>query len=228
MKTKTMTSAIPVALGLALGMTGSAMVAADQHVQTPDSMPQAEDRQTSGAMVGTQRPADDLDDMDLLDRTGETIGEVDAIVQDKSSGKFYAVVEAGGFLGIGESKVVFGLDELQLHEDGLIAPSAGSKQAIGARGTYVEDLYTEVPEDQMVPIATGAAAGAEIAGGGADASPRNPGVGFGTLDVNRDGYLSKDEMGPGRKFADWERADKDGNGLIDRSEFSAFEPIVGE
>lgn len=47
---------------------------------------------------------------------------------------------------------------------------------------------------------------------------------FEEMDVNSDGYISKDEAKAEKALeGNWAKADKDKNGRIDSSEFSAFE-----
>jgi hypothetical protein len=51
-------------------------------------------------------PADDLDTMPLQSAQGEKIGAIDEVIVDPNTGRIaYAVVEMGGFLGLGERHV---------------------------------------------------------------------------------------------------------------------------
>lgn len=56
----------------------------------------------------------------ILSRDGEEIGDVDEIVVDATTGDKFAVVDVGGFLGIGEKSIVVPLDELSLSNDDRI------------------------------------------------------------------------------------------------------------
>lgn len=49
---------------------------------------------------------------------------------------------------------------------------------------------------------------------------------FEEMDANSDGYISKDEAKAEKKLEkNWTKADKDKNGRLDSSEFSAFEAM---
>mgnify|MGYP005757660939 CR=1 FL=1 len=57
-----------------------------------------------------------------------------------------------------------------------------------------------------------------------EGTPVSKSVGFGTLDVNRDGYLSKEEADKSARISgSWDSADSNNDGRVDRAEFSAFE-----
>ncbi|APH71283.1 PRC-barrel domain-containing protein [Aquibium oceanicum] len=64
--------------------------------------------------------ADDLEDMDVVGANGEEIGEVEDVLMNASGAIAAVSVEVGGFLGIGESEVVFPLDQLKLQGDDLV------------------------------------------------------------------------------------------------------------
>jgi hypothetical protein len=62
---------------------------------------------------------DTLEDTDILDASGEVIGEVDEVLMD-GSGRIVAVsAEVGGFLGLGDREVVMDLGMLTRRGDGL-------------------------------------------------------------------------------------------------------------
>ncbi|MEX2642720.1 MAG: PRC-barrel domain-containing protein [Acetobacterales bacterium] len=63
---------------------------------------------------------DDLDDMDIVDASGEEIGEVDEVLGDSRGGMVAVTAEIGGFLGIGDKEVIVGLDQLELQGDRLM------------------------------------------------------------------------------------------------------------
>jgi len=75
----------------------------------------------------TANPLAAMSTEDLLDKpvktaNGEEVGEVDAIVIDRTTrkGHGYAVVGVGGVLGVGETQVLLDLDQLQLAADGSV------------------------------------------------------------------------------------------------------------
>ena len=73
-------------------------------------------------------PADRIAEMDVYDKNGTKIGEVDAVLQDKMGEIKGVAVVHGGFLGFGSKDSIITLDRLQL-KDG--------------------DIVTELPEDQL-------------------------------------------------------------------------------
>lgn len=50
----------------------------------------------------------------IVSREGEEIGNVDEVVTDPTSNQKFAVVDVGGFLGVGQKSIVIALDELQM------------------------------------------------------------------------------------------------------------------
>ena len=75
-----------------------------------------------GAMMVTtfNLTVDDLDDMDIVGANGDEIGEVDDVLMN-ASGEIVAVsAEVGGFLGLGDTEVVFPLDQLTLQGDEFV------------------------------------------------------------------------------------------------------------
>jgi sporulation protein YlmC with PRC-barrel domain len=73
-------------------------------------------------------PADRVAEMDVYDKNGKKIGEVDAVLQDKKGEIKGVAVVHGGFLGFGSKDSIITLDRLQL-KDG--------------------DIVTELTEDQL-------------------------------------------------------------------------------
>jgi sporulation protein YlmC with PRC-barrel domain len=73
-------------------------------------------------------PADRVAEMDVCDKNGKKIGEVDAVLQDKKGEIKGVAVVHGGFLGFGSKDSIITLDRLQL-KDG--------------------DIVTELTEDQL-------------------------------------------------------------------------------
>ena len=73
-------------------------------------------------------PVDRVAEMDVYDKNGTKIGEVDAVLQDKMGEIKGVAVVHGGFLGFGSKDSIITLDRLQL-KDG--------------------DIVTELTEDQL-------------------------------------------------------------------------------
>ncbi len=73
-------------------------------------------------------PVDRVAEMDVYDKNGKKIGEVDAVLQDKKGEIQGVTVVHGGFLGFGSKNSIVTLDRLKL-KDG--------------------DIVTELTEDQL-------------------------------------------------------------------------------
>lgn len=193
----------------------------------------------SGAMAhqqkGVMRSVANLQGSPVVNNAGDEIGEIYKIVRSDADDDIHAVVSVGGFLGIGDKEVTIPLKDLRLQDDRLLAPIASTEDELAARRAYEPTGFSEVTGEQMVEVGAAAMAMQQeqggmpdspaMAGGTSDTSPPMPsGIGFGTLDLNRDDHLSKDEAAARPELVDhWKRADTDNDGLIDRAEFSAFE-----
>jgi sporulation protein YlmC with PRC-barrel domain len=73
-------------------------------------------------------PVDRVEEMDVYDKNGKKIGEVDAVLQDRKGEIRGVAVVHGGFLGFGAKDTIVTLDRLKL-KDG--------------------DIVTELTEDQL-------------------------------------------------------------------------------
>lgn len=72
--------------------------------------------------------ASELAGADVENRSGETIGSVDDLIVDREK-VLFAVLEVGGFLGIGGHLVAIPYDSLDISEDGSkIVFAPGSKE----------------------------------------------------------------------------------------------------
>lgn len=231
MKLKQLASATSLAVGMAL--TAPTMVGAAEHKvdamkndsYTPSSV-QSGRPDASAKMAGETltKPAGEFDGIHVVNNTGDKIGEIQSIVKDKANGRLQAVVEVGGFLGIGEKEVTIPVDQLRVRGEGLLAPVASTEDELKARAEYKEDMYAELPDEQLVKVDGGADASAMAATQASRDSSSDAGRGgFGSMDANRDGYLSKDEAAKGMDVYNWKVIDRNKDGLIDQSEFSAFE-----
>ncbi len=66
------------------------------------------------------RSVDDIEDMDLKTAGGDEIGEIEEVLLDADGRPVALAVEVGGFLGVGDRKVVLDLDQVQLIDDDLV------------------------------------------------------------------------------------------------------------
>ncbi len=111
-------------------------------------------RTTAGTSVGDNplytRSADDLDGVEVVDSTGDKIGDVKQIVLAPDRKSALAVISAGGFLGMGARDIVVSLDELRPMDDKL--QMSATKEEIAALKDDAPDAdkYVEVKGDTPI------------------------------------------------------------------------------
>jgi hypothetical protein len=214
-------------LGLAVVLPAQGIAAEhgmkkEQGKSGTSTMQQSKARQQAMANLSVDR----LTGMTVINQVDEEIGEVEQVVRGKADERIRAVVSVGGFLGIGDKEVTIPIDELHIEGDRLRSPLASTEAELESRTAYDAAMYERLSGERTVEVAAGAESMSGSAGRTAmqDSDPVSKSVGFGTLDVNRDGYLSKEEADRSESISGaWDRADRNDDGRIDRSEFSAFE-----
>lgn len=72
------------------------------------------------AVPGLNLTVDQVEDMEVVNAAGETIGEVDEVLATPAGEIVALSVESGGFLGIGDDEVVISLDQVQLKDGKLL------------------------------------------------------------------------------------------------------------
>jgi hypothetical protein len=112
---------------------------ADRTSEAGDELQQSGQRAQQELEQGTERAQDSMaaagdSAMDSLDtlgtdeivgksvvsQQGEEIGTIDEVVMDQTSQQQLAVIDVGGFLGIGEKSVAISFDQLELSDDGRV------------------------------------------------------------------------------------------------------------
>jgi len=73
---------------------------------------------------------EDLEDADLVNQSGDEIGDVEKVLVDANGQPAAIAAEVGGFLGLGEKTVVISLDKRQPKDDDLVTTL--SKEELGA------------------------------------------------------------------------------------------------
>jgi sporulation protein YlmC with PRC-barrel domain len=107
-------------------------------------------RKLSDSILIVAFPEDDVRGRKVFDRHGEEVGEVDDLIIDDQEQKVrFMQVASGGFLGIGETKLMIPIDAItQITEDTVridqtrerVISAPGYDPAL-VRDTYWEDLY---------------------------------------------------------------------------------------
>lgn len=119
-----------VAAALAVSLAGGVTVAADTG---RDAASTAAKQGTSNAdrRAGPEMRLSELIDMDVENADGKEVGEIRDIVVDANNGRVhYAVLEYGGFLGMGEKLFPFPLTTFRVNADG-------------------DELVLDIPEDSL-------------------------------------------------------------------------------
>jgi hypothetical protein len=89
---------------------------AEQQADRSLASPETDRALDSLATIGTE----ELVGKTVVSQQGEEIGEIEEIVMDNDTQKHLAVVDVGGFLGIGEKSVAVEFDQLELSDDGRV------------------------------------------------------------------------------------------------------------
>ncbi|HRQ59385.1 MAG TPA: PRC-barrel domain-containing protein [Azoarcus taiwanensis] len=109
---------------------------------------------TAGTSVGDNplysRSADDLDGMEVVDSTGDKIGDVKQIVLAPDRKSAHAVISAGGFLGMGARDIMVSLDELKPMDDKLQLNVTKDEIASLKDAEPDADKYAEVKGDTPI------------------------------------------------------------------------------
>ena len=125
--------------------------------QTPTpTVPEATGAVTGSAMASSilrQMSVDALEDMDFVGADGKEIGEIDGVVEGQD-GKRFALIERGGFLGIGAKKIAVPLDNLAVQGDRLVLRNMDTA-ALDAMPAYKNEnnAFREIDDEQQVGIA---------------------------------------------------------------------------
>jgi sporulation protein YlmC with PRC-barrel domain len=109
---------------LAVALSVAAVPALAQGTTTPATtgqVPQMMAIEQDDMMVpGLAMRVDEVEDITVVDAAGETIGEVDEVLATSDGRPVAVVVEAGGFLGIGEKDVIVDITRLTKSGDNVV------------------------------------------------------------------------------------------------------------
>jgi hypothetical protein len=86
----------------------------------------------------------------VMSADGEEIGEIDAIGYSSTHQERVAVIEAGGFLGVGEKRIAVPLSELELGTDDSVKTTL-SRDAIENQEEFDEAGFTADQSESMEP-----------------------------------------------------------------------------
>ncbi|MGC0224718.1 PRC-barrel domain-containing protein [Pseudooceanicola nitratireducens] len=137
-------SADDTGLNAQTGLTGTA----DADVATDTEMAETDATDMpAGAEAGTKVGA--LIGANVASATGDTIGEIDDVVQ--MNGETMAVVGVGGFLGLGEHDVALPLTELALNGETVTAMGY-TRDQLEAMAEFNADTAISLEADQVIEL----------------------------------------------------------------------------
>jgi hypothetical protein len=86
-------------------------------------------------------PASDVIGTQVKNQEGQDVAEIVDLVKEQGSDEIYAVLSVGGFLGIGDKKVIVPLDELQVGREGDVVMANASEDQLKNMPEYDEEGY---------------------------------------------------------------------------------------
>ena len=89
----------------------------------------------------SQMSSEKLSGKTVVTATGEEIGEIDEVGYSSTHQERVAVIEAGGFLGVGEKRIAIPLSELEISEDGNVKTTM-TRDAIEMQEEFDEAGFT--------------------------------------------------------------------------------------
>ena len=194
---------------------GQAQVEIQQDDRAKVDVVQAEDQDSGG-----QQPSGlwsmnvgDLEGKEVVNANGDAIGEVENVVRGADN-EIYAIVPVGGILNIGARDVAISLSELELQDDRLRLTSNQSEEQLNEQAAAHQAREYQVLDSNE-----------NLAGyaGGRNREAESQ-LSFQQLDADGDGYISAQEASGNQTLAgQWRSADRNDDGRLDQSEFSAFE-----
>ena len=109
---------------------------------TQDSASQS--ASTYGEEVGkdiSEMSAEDLSGKTVVTATGEEIGDIDEVGYSSTHQERVAIIEAGGFLGVGEKRIAVALSDLEAGTDDTVKTSL-TRESIEAQEEFDEAGFT--------------------------------------------------------------------------------------
>lgn len=139
------TTALTLALALGAGPAFSAGAAKSGATQTQSSAAGASQTQK-------QVRADQVIGSKLYDSQGKEVGEIEDLVINRDDEVTYAIVDVGGFLGMGERQVALPFDQLAARDgDTLMMSESMDEDALRGMRVYERsEAYEGLAEDEML------------------------------------------------------------------------------
>lgn len=132
------------------GMGGEEPMMGAERTQ-PQQQPGQEQQPGMGMAAGgslENMSTDEIVGKSVVSRNGEEIGNVDDVVTDPTSGQKFAVVDVGGFLGVGQKSIVIELAELQMASGEDRIQSDLTREELQTKTEYSPGDYESVPSSE--------------------------------------------------------------------------------
>lgn len=86
--------------------------------------------------------AEEIVGRDVVNKNGDEVGQVEALVIQPDKGDVHAVVSVGGFLGMGDRDVAIPLKEMEFGEENVTLMSQQTKEELEAMPEYEESEWS--------------------------------------------------------------------------------------
>lgn len=125
----------------------------EQPPEEQEQMQQEAASSSSSALMSMQ--VSDLEGMTVTNQDGDDIGDISHISQHNQSGDLYAIMGVGGFLGLGQTEIAMGINEMEMQGEELVLTTNRTKDEIEQSSEdYNEDDYTQVDSDMTLSEAS--------------------------------------------------------------------------
>ena len=127
-----------IAPALAIALAASGFAAAQENGQTAPSAPSGMTPPMRADAAGQGIPANKLIGADVTNTANERVGSVNELLIDKSGQVQGLVVSVGGFLGVGDRKVVLPWNDMTISQNGnqVVAVASATKEQLKAMPEY--------------------------------------------------------------------------------------------
>jgi sporulation protein YlmC with PRC-barrel domain len=120
----------------------------DQSQSQTDTEQSASMQEHEGHKDIAQMSSDELSGKSVVTATGDEIGEIDEVGYSATHQERVAVIEAGGFLGVGKKRIAVPLSELQMGTDDSVATTM-TRDSIETQEEFDEAGFTADRPDEM-------------------------------------------------------------------------------
>jgi len=112
----------------------------DSQEKKPNMEGEAETEKAATIPGGLE--AEEIVGRDVVNKNGDEVGQVEALVIQPDKGDVHAVVSVGGFLGMGDRDVAIPLKEMEFGEENVTLMSQQTKEELEAMPEYEESEWS--------------------------------------------------------------------------------------